>query len=370
MNAPESIIPSLEAGAIVAGGDYRLESCLGAGGYGVVWRALNVQLQRPVALKFFQRTGLTKELDTLVVEEGRKLAQLTQGLREGVEHILIVHRHVISDRDFPAFLELEFMEGGSLWKKLRDKHTLQEDEVLSLAIQVGRGLLCAHQHKIIHSDLKPDNILMDGQKRFYKLGDFGLARRLEVMTKVRAGTPAYMSPEQFNSPETVGAAADVYALGIVLYECIEGHTPFQDQKDRTRTWENLRLQHTTQAVPRPRNQQVSDELKEIVLSLLAKLPRDRPTLADAISRLRDLDRSGERSSGMHGRSDPTVLVVRDRAGRREVVNRQQLFGKRRGLYHAGRRLVFLVNSRKMNAKEYCRQHEDNSFWKCEIKQCP
>lgn len=313
-------VTSLQEGQAVASGDYLLQRKLGRGGFGEVWLATNVQLQKPVALKFFFGSSMTKELDALVVEEGRKLAQLTQGFRQGVEHVLIVHRHVISDGECPAFLELEYMEGGSLWKKLKEHRILPEDEVLSLAIQVGLGLQCAHHHKIVHSDLKPDNILLDAQRRFYKLGDFGLARRFEDMAGVRAGSPPYMSPEQFDAPDTVNTPADIYALGIVMYECIEGHPPFPpppQPTDTKRTWEYYREQHGQRQPQRPRNTQVSEQFKDIILSCLAKSPKDRPVLADLISRLKELGRGGV-SFGGEGELPP--LVQFEHGGKRMVRN--------------------------------------------------
>lgn len=284
---------TLSAGLEVGGGDYKLLKELGTGGSGAVWLAQNVKLHRDVALKFFSRSGQSRELDALVTEEGPKLAALSRRQGDGGEHILIVHRSIISDADVPAFLELEFMEGGSLRKKLKARSTLREEEIVSLGIQICRALICAHGHQLVHRDLKPDNILMDQDEKYFKLADFGLASRLQELTNTVAGTPAYMSPEQFTDAKRVGPPADIYALGIVLYECIEGHTPFvEEERNPVRKWEHYQRKHCTEEPVRPHNTQISEELKDIALQCLLKDPQARPLALDLLNSLRALGRTG------------------------------------------------------------------------------
>jgi formylglycine-generating enzyme required for sulfatase activity len=202
---------------------YVIEGELGRGGMGVVYRALQVQLNRTVALKMIRDSGLAG-----VEERVRFLAEAEAVA--AIKHPGIVQIYYIGKHNGLPFFALEFCPGGSLVAKLAGK-PVPGLEAAHLIEQVARAVHAAHSAGIVHRDLKPGNILLaaDGSPR---VTDFGLAKRLEAgegMTQTGAvmGTPPYMAPEQARGlGKHIGPAADVYAVGAILYECLTGRPPF------------------------------------------------------------------------------------------------------------------------------------------------
>src|SRR5438876_1163796 len=195
----------------------------GSGGMGVVYKAKHVKLKRTVALKMVLAGGHASDNDLArFYIEAEAVAQL--------QHPNIVQVFEISEQNGLPFFALEYVDGGSLNKKLDGKPQRPRDAarmVQTLAEAMGY----AHLHSIIHRDLKPANILLtsDGQP---KITDFGLAKRLEedsgqTKSGTLMGTPNYMAPEQARGDvKDVGPLADVYALGVILYQMLTGRTPF------------------------------------------------------------------------------------------------------------------------------------------------
>jgi WD40 repeat protein len=207
---------------VVAG--YEILCELGRGGMGVVYRARQVALNRPVALKMILAGGHAS-----ADELARFRAEAEAVAR--LQHPNVVQIHEIGDSDGRPFFSLEYCVGGSLAHKL-DGTPWPPQAAARLVETLARAVQAAHDHGIVHRDLKPANVLLtaDGQP---KLTDFGLAKRLDQVagqtrTGAVLGTPSYMAPEQAGGRgKDVGPAADVYALGAILYELLSGRPPFK-----------------------------------------------------------------------------------------------------------------------------------------------
>jgi formylglycine-generating enzyme required for sulfatase activity len=207
---------------------YEVLSVLGQGGMGVVYRARQHKLDRIVALKMIHRLSAVFPQDrTALLERLRSEAEALARL----QHPDIVQIFELGECDGLPFLALEYVPGGSLAGKLAGTPQ-PADQAAALVQRLARAMHAAHQCGVLHRDLKPDNILLtaDGSP---KIGDFGLAKRLDGQTGLTAtgailGTPSYMAPEQAEARDReVGVTADVYALGAVLYELLTGRPPFK-----------------------------------------------------------------------------------------------------------------------------------------------
>jgi serine/threonine protein kinase len=208
-------------------GKFRLLEKLGHGGMGVVYKALEVPLDRVVALKMvLAGAHATPEQMARFQVEARAVARLKH---ENVVPIFEAHQH----EDIPYFT-MELQEGGSLAQRLQ-QHTYSPPEAAELVQALARAVDAAHQKGIVHRDLKPGNVLLDA-KGTPKVADFGLAKLVDAnlaatQSDATMGTPAYMAPEQAaGGSKDVGPAADVYALGAILYELLCGRVPFEGKK--------------------------------------------------------------------------------------------------------------------------------------------
>jgi predicted Ser/Thr protein kinase len=237
---------------------YLIEGELGRGAMGVVYRARQVRLNRPCALKVILAGAHADPVAAVrFLAEAEAVARL--------QHSHIVQIHHIGEADGLPFFELEYVEGGSLDKRL-DGTPWPARRATTLIEALARGVAEAHRLGIIHRDLKPSNILIaaDGTP---KIADFGLAKSLDVESGLTAtesilGTPSYMAPEQAEGKaRQVGPLADVYALGAILYELLVGRPPFRG----TTVLETLEQVKTAEPVPPSR--------------LVPGLPRDAETIA-------------------------------------------------------------------------------------------
>jgi serine/threonine-protein kinase len=195
---------------------YRIIGRLGKGGMGEVYRADDLRLGQPVALKF---------LPEAVDRDPARLTQLHTEVRMArqVSHPNVCRVYDVGEVEGHTFLSMEYVDGEDLASLLRRIGRFPEDRALELARQICAGLAAAHDRNVVHRDLKPANIMLDGNGRI-RITDFGLAGA--AGEALRAGTPAYMAPEQLAGSE-VTPRSDIYALGLVLYELFTGRRALQ-----------------------------------------------------------------------------------------------------------------------------------------------
>jgi serine/threonine-protein kinase len=211
LSTSDSIDHGRFAPGALLGGRYRIIQRLGRGGMGEVFRADDLKLGQPVALKF-----LPAEVD----RDPARLTQLHTEVRMArqVSHPNVCRVYDIDEIDGSTFLSMEYVDGEDLASLLRRIGRFPEDRGLEIARQICAGLAAAHDRQVVHRDLKPANVMLDGTGRV-RLTDFGLAGLSGE--QIRAGTPAYMAPEQLSGSE-VTARSDIYSLGLVLYEIFTG----------------------------------------------------------------------------------------------------------------------------------------------------
>jgi tetratricopeptide (TPR) repeat protein len=247
---------------------YQVLGELGRGGMGVVYKARHAALNRLVALKMVLAGGHAS-----AGELARFRAEAEAVAR--LQHPGIVQVFEVGDHDGRPYLALEFCPGGSLEKKLAEA-TLEPRAAAGLAEALARAVQAAHEKGVVHRDLKPANVLLaeDGSP---KVADFGLAKRLDsdtgqTHTGAVLGTPSYMAPEQAEGKKEVGPAADVWALGVILYECLTGRPPFK----AATALETVRQVVGEEPVPPTRLQpKTPRDLETVTLKCLQKEPAKR-----------------------------------------------------------------------------------------------
>ncbi len=256
---------------------YEVESVLGYGGMGVVYRARHLKLKRTVALKMLLSGAYASPQELArFVREAEAVA--------GLDHPHIVQVHDVGDLNGRPFFTMEFIEGGNLAQALA--HVPQAALYSAqLVANLGAAVEFAHRRGIVHRDLKPANILLTGEGT-PKIADFGLARHLDAGPELtrsgaRVGTPSYMAPEQaLGRAGTIGPAADVYALGAILYEMLTGRPPFRAET----AVETERQVIAEEPVPPARlNSKVPRDLETICLKCLNKDPQRRYASAAALA---------------------------------------------------------------------------------------
>ena len=202
-------------------GRYRIVSLLGRGGMGEVYRAHDLQLQETIALKFLPSANLDAKSLERFRNEVRTARQVT--------HANVCRVFDIGESESAVYLTMEYIDGEDLASLLRRIGRLLEETGMAIAHQLCAGLAAAHEKGILHRDLKPGNIMIDGRGQVH-ITDFGLAAWAELVEGREAanGTPMYMAPEQL-SGERASVRSDIYALGLVLYETFSGRRPFDVQ---------------------------------------------------------------------------------------------------------------------------------------------
>jgi eukaryotic-like serine/threonine-protein kinase len=223
-------------------GDYELLEEIGRGSQGVVYRARQKSLNRTVALKII---ALGHWASKAHVKRFRREAEAAASL----EHPCIVPIYEVGERDGACYFSMRFVEGGQLDEILK-REPIPPRCAVELIVKLARTVHYAHEHGILHRDIKPGNILLDAKNEPH-LTDFGLARLLETESSVThtldvLGTPSYMAPEQaVGNNAAVSSATDVYGLGAILYQLLTGHPPFAGGT----TYETIKLLLDTE--PRP-----------------------------------------------------------------------------------------------------------------------
>jgi serine/threonine protein kinase/tetratricopeptide (TPR) repeat protein len=263
-------------------GDYELLEEIGRGGQGVVYRARQKSLNRTVALKVI---GLGHWATQAHLKRFRLEAEAAASL----EHPGIVPIHEVGERDGSCYFSMKFVEGGQL-DAVAKREPIPPRRAAELIAKIARIVHYAHEHRILHRDIKPGNILLD-QKGEPHLTDFGLARLVETESTVTRtmevlGTPSYMAPEQaVGNNAQLTSATDVYGLGAVLYQLLTGHPPFAGGT----TYETIRLVLDTEPrQPRLWSPKVDRDLSTICLKCLEKDPKRR--YASALALAEDLER--------------------------------------------------------------------------------
>jgi serine/threonine protein kinase/photosystem II stability/assembly factor-like uncharacterized protein len=274
-------------------GGYRIVEQIGLGGMATVYKAYQPSMDRYVAFKIIS-THLTQ--DPAFVKRFEQEAKVIARL----EHLHILPVHDYGERDGCLYLVMRFIEGGTLKERIQGG-PLSLDETRRVVTQVGSALEYAHQRGVIHRDLKPSNILIDPQGDCY-LSDFGIAKMAEGTLGLTGsgvvGTPHYMAPEQGQSLK-VDHRADIYAMGIVIYEMVTGRVPFDAE-----TPFGVVLKHLTEPLPLPRvlRPDLPEEVERVILKALAKDPADR------YQSMSDLVAAFERAASA-APSTPSVVAV-------------------------------------------------------------
>ncbi len=270
----------LEKGHLI-GGKYRIDRLLGSGGGGVVYVAFNVALEKRVALKILSDGTATEIAARRLVLEGIAASR--------VRHPAIVEVFDAGEHEGSPWLAMELLEGEPLAARMRRAPRMTAAEVTRLGIALAEGLAAAHDAGVVHRDLKPDNVFLcrvaDGAMR-PKILDFGLARlrsdALERLTQDGAvlGTLRYMSPEQAAGAADVDGRADLYALGVVLFEALTSEHPHEGDTMAARF---ARLQVAPARDPRALAPDAPEALVRVIEDCLATSPRARPADAHEVS---------------------------------------------------------------------------------------
>ena len=260
------MLPDPLLGRVVEG-KYRIDSLLGGGGQGSVYRATHVHLNRTSAFKVVRADAAE---EPAAVERFRREARAVASLK----HPLIVTVHDFgADPDLGVYLVMEFLEGRTLDREIARRGRLSADEVVEIGSRICEALHAAHSAGVLHRDVKPANVFLEARadgSRGVKLLDFGVAF-LRAADAGGTGTPAYMAPEQWRG-EQLDARSDVYATGCVLYEMLAGRPPFVVDGGAPLA---DRHESETPAPPSALAGTLPEGLDEVLLRALAKAPEER-----------------------------------------------------------------------------------------------
>src|SRR5258705_6118548 len=267
--------PLLERVVAAIAHQYELESEIGRGGMSVVYRARDLRLNRPVAIKVLPpELAYDPAIRTRFTREAQTSAQLS--------HAHIVPIYDVGDREGIAYLVMGLITGGNLADLLAHEPRQPIDEVRRLLCEVADALAYAHLRGVIHRDIKPDNILLDRETGRAMVSDFGMARAVEASTRltvtgIAVGTPTYMSPEQAVGERQIDGRSDIYSLGVVAYQMLTGRVPFTAGNSMALLLKHVGEQPRPIAELRP---EVPKALCDVIERALMKSPEDRwPTAA-------------------------------------------------------------------------------------------
>src|SRR5438876_2108312 len=265
------------------GTSYTLEGEIGRGGMGVVFNARDERLKRQVAVKVLPPDlAFREEIRLRFLREAETAARLSH------PHIVPIHS-VGEGPDGLVYFVMAYVDGESLGAKLKRRGQLPPDEARRIMLETADALGAAHAFGIIHRDVKPDNILLEGSRGRVVVTDFGIAKALSsttgsttlTATGVAIGTPHYMSPEQAAGDREIDGRSDIYSLGVVAYQMLAGELPFSAP-----TVPGLLLKQITEPAPNLQDKSPTcpDDLAACVMRSLEKDPDDRWPTADALRR--------------------------------------------------------------------------------------
>ncbi|HZX95294.1 MAG TPA: serine/threonine-protein kinase [Myxococcales bacterium] len=273
-------------GQVVAG-RFKLEELIGQGGMGKVYRARHLALDRLVCLKMLKPALLE---DPTVVGRFEREAKAASRLNHANSiQVLDFGRN---ESDGGLFIAMEYVQGKDLRVVLRDEWPVPEERLCNIMAQVLAALGEAHAHNVIHRDLKPENIMVEqrrDQTDFVKVLDFGIAKILDsdlpglTRSDVVCGTPQYMAPEQATGTQ-LDARCDLYAVGVILYQMVTGHLPFDGQNSM-----DVLTRHVNERPMPPRRRapaaSISGAMEALILHALEKNPAARPQTAEQFRQL-------------------------------------------------------------------------------------
>jgi serine/threonine-protein kinase len=301
----------LKPGEIVPGTRYRVVGLIGSGGMGLVYDVEHLELGKRFVLKaLLSDLAGRDDIAARLRNEQRALGRLQH------PNIVTVTDAGVTATKIPFFV-MERLEGETLGARLKRRGRLPVVEAMAIARGVLEGLSAAHEIGVVHRDVKPQNIFLCGAQP--KILDFGVAKIADAGSVITArgvaiGTPRYMSPEQVGG-ERVDGRSDLYAVGLLLFESITGKGPFDDARDSN----EMLLAHLGKTAPRlvGKASGVTRELDELVSSLLAKSPGDRPPSARAA--VAGLERVASRYGGGSNLEAPTPPVAYSSTAHRMVL---------------------------------------------------
>lgn len=256
---------------------YQILQKIAEGGMGEVYLAYQARLDRFVALKFLTtRRPSTPDFEERFIREAKALA--------GLKHPSIVSIYEVSEWNGKPFFSMEFIEGQDLSQVL-EKEQLLLPRAVRLLLEIAKAVQFAHDRWVLHRDIKPSNVLIDLEDKPH-LSDFGLATKMEVLTDLTLtgniiGSPQYLSPEQAaGKSHEVSAASDIFALGILLYECLTNCVPFNgvNLQDTLR-----RIQEDSPVLPSEIRIEIPSDLEYICMRCLEKHPKNRYPSASALA---------------------------------------------------------------------------------------
>lgn len=286
---------------------YELVAQQGSGGMSVIYRALDRMLGRIVAVKIL-RPNLTKDpafLDKFQ-QEARSVAMMS--------HPNIVTVHDVGSDGATHYIVMEMIDGDDLKKLIKARGGLPFDKALEYGIQICAGLGFAHRSQLVHADVKPQNILMN-REGVLKVTDFGIAQAYtDTMTQTRSdvvwGSPHYFAPEQARG-ESPTPAADVYSIGIVLFEMFTGRLPYVGSNQR-----ELALAHIQGEIPKASDfkEDLPGDLSNVIAKVMSKRPNDRYKHADQLGHIlqeiRERSRHAAHRTASGRMTPPTVAGLK------------------------------------------------------------
>jgi DNA-binding response OmpR family regulator/tRNA A-37 threonylcarbamoyl transferase component Bud32 len=258
---------------------YQIMRVIGRGGMGMVYKARDRELAEDIAIKTLRSNAMSD--DPTVVERFKTEIRLARR----ISHRNIVRTHDLGESDGAYYVTMEYVEGITVRELIDMRGHLSVASTLGIAQQLASSLEVAHDQEVIHRDIKPQNMLLDPDG-VLKVMDFGIARLAQhTSTLTQAGmvigTPAYMAPEQLLA-EDVDARSDLYAAGVVLYECLTGTLPFEGASPIALI---AKVLHTVPAAPAERDASIPAPLSALVMRLLDKEPTGRPGSARELREL-------------------------------------------------------------------------------------
>jgi eukaryotic-like serine/threonine-protein kinase len=262
-------------------GSFRIESWLGAGSLGIVYRGVSDKTGRTVAIKVAR--DVREISQSRLLHSGEILSQ--------IHHQNIVRFMGMGRFHGTTYLAMEFLSGLTLANELSERGALPWPEVVDRGLQICEALRHLHACNLLHRNLKLSHLILTEEGRLKLIG-FGLARSLDApalaTSGVAVGTPGYMAPEQICGARAIDQRADLYALGVVLWNLLTGESPYQEPGETAdrRGGAALAFAHLTQSPPRPsdRIKQIPKALDELVIQLMDHAPERRPRDASAVAR--------------------------------------------------------------------------------------